>query len=154
MSSKHEKQRLADEEYYNFAELTKLARGERPTQRTIIQAKQEIGKILMCISNTIPNTGHYGYSWLVYSPIEWIALGNLLQVVPPVNVVAYAGANQADRYAYELQRNTYASYKRHKDATVRMIIYIFGNDVFLNLRDVHQHLVGHTPQQLLAHLEN
>ena len=64
------------------------------------------------------------------------------------------GAGQADRYAYELQRNTYASYKRHKDATVRMIIYIFGNDVFLNLQDVHQHLVGHTPLQLLAHLED
>ena len=58
MSSKQEKLRIADEEYYNFGELTKLTRGERPTQRTIIQAKQEIGKVvLMCISNSIPNTG-------------------------------------------------------------------------------------------------
>ena len=154
MSSRAEKLRIADEEYYNFEELTKVPRGTRPTQRTIIQAKQEIGKTLMCISNSIPNTGGYGYAFVVYSPAEWTALGNAHQIVLPVNVVGYAGANQADRYAYELQRNTYASYKRHKDATVRMIIYIFGNDVFLNLQDVHQHLVGHTPLQLLAHLED
>ena len=154
MSSRAEKLRLADEEYYNFEELTKVPRGERPTQRTIIQAKQEMGKTLMCISNTILHTGNYGYSWLIYKPAEWTALGNLHQVVPPINVVAYVGANQADHYAYETQRNTYASYKRHKDATVRMIIYIFGNDVFLNLQDVHQHLVGHSPLELLAHLED
>ena len=103
----------------------------------------------MCISNSIPNTGDYGYAWLIYTPAEWTALGNVHQVVLPVNVVGYAGAGQADRYAYELQQNTYASYKRHKDATVRMIIYTFGNDVFLNLQDIHQHLVGHTPLQLL-----
>ena len=108
----------------------------------------------MCISNSIPNTGDYGYAWLIYTPAEWTALGNVHQVVLPVNVVGYAGAGQADRYAYELQQNTYASYKRHKDATVRMIIYTFGNDVFLNLQDIHQHLVGHTPLQLLAHLED
>ena len=35
-----------------------------------------------------------------------------------------------------------------------MIIYIFGDAVFLNLQDVHQHLVGHTPLELLAHLED
>ena len=78
MSSKAEKLRLADEEYYDFAQLTKVQRGERPTQRTIIQAKQEMRKTLMCISNTIPNTGNYGYSWLVYKPAEWTVLGNLL----------------------------------------------------------------------------
>ena len=154
MSSRAEKLRIADEEYYNFGELTKVPHGERPTQRTIIQAKQEIGKTLMCISNSILNTGDYGYAWLIYSPAKWTALGNPHQVVLPVNVVEYAGANQADRYAYELQRNTYASYKRHKDATVRMIIFIFGNEVFLNCQDVHQHLVGHTPLQLLAHLKD
>ena len=154
MSTRAEKARIADEEYYTFDVLTKVPPGERPTQRTIIQAKQEMGKILMCISNTIANTGNYGYSFLVYTPPEWLALGNQQLVVPPADVVAYVGAGQADRYAYELQRNTYASYKRHKDAIVRMIIYIFGNDVFLNLQDVHQHLVGHTPLQLLAHLED
>ena len=154
MSSNEEKLRLADEEYYNLKELTKVPRGERPTQRTIIQAKQKMGKTLMCISNTILHTGNYGYSWLIYKPAKWTALGNLYQVVPPINVVAYVGANQADCYVYETQRNTYASYKWYKDATVRMIIYIFGNDVFLNLQDVHQHLVGQSPLELLAHLED
>ena len=142
MSSQAEKLRLADEEYYNFKDLTKVPRGERPTQSTIILAKQEMGKTLMCISNTIANTGHYGYAWLIYTPAEWTALGNANQVVHPVNVVAYVGNSQAERYAYETQRSTFASYKRHKDATVRMIVYIFGDDVFLNLKDIHQHLVS------------
>ena len=35
-----------------------------------------------------------------------------------------------------------------------MILYIFGEDVFLNLVDAHQHLVGHTPLELLAYLED
>ena len=108
----------------------------------------------MCISNTIPNTGHYGYAFIVYTPIQWTTLGNAAQVVPPTNVGAYAGNNQAARYAYEASKATYTAYKRHMDATVRMIIHIFGDNVFLNLQDVHQHLVGHSSLELLEHLED
>ena len=114
MLPRAEKLWIADEEYYNYKELTKVPHGERRTQRTIIQAKQEIRKPLMCISNTIAHTGNYGYAWLVYKPAKWTALRNAHQVVPPVNVFAYAGANQADHYAFETQQNTFASYKRHK----------------------------------------
>ena len=45
------------------------------------------------------------------------------------------------------------AYKQHKDTSVRMIIYIFGNDVFLNLQDVHQHLIGHSPLEFLVYLK-
>ena len=33
-----------------------------------------------------------------------------------------------------------------------MIFYIFGETYFLALKDAHGHIVGHTPQQLIAHL--
>lgn len=33
-----------------------------------------------------------------------------------------------------------------------MIFYIFGETYFLALKNTHGHIVGHTPQQLVAHL--
>ena len=33
-----------------------------------------------------------------------------------------------------------------------MIFYIFDKTYFLALKDAHRHIVGHTPQQLIAHL--
>ena len=45
------------------------------------------------------------------------------------------------------------AYKQHKNATIRMSINIFGNDVFLNLHDDHQHLIGHSPLGILTNLE-
>ena len=69
------------------------------------------------------------------------------------NIDAYGGGDQAARYAYETSKATFAAYKRHKDTTVRLIIHICGEVVFLNLQEVHQYLVGHTPLELLAYLE-
>ena len=34
-----------------------------------------------------------------------------------------------------------------------MIVHLFGDVVFLNLHDAHQHLVGHTPMELFEYLE-
>ena len=73
--------------------------------------------------------------------------------MPPTNVGAYGGVDQAARYNYEVSKATYAAYKRHKDTTVPIIFHIFGEVVFLNIQDVHQHLVGHTPLELLEYLE-
>ena len=87
------KARFADEESYSFENLPRVPPGERPTQATILEARQAIGKSFMCISNTIPNTGHYGYTFVIYTPSQWTALGNAAQVVPPTNIGAYAGAD-------------------------------------------------------------
>ena len=85
-----------------------------------------------------------------FTPAQWTALGNAAQVLPPTNIGAYAGTNQAEWYAYEASKATIAAYKRHKDAVVQIIIDIFGDALFLNLHDLHQHLVGHSPLELLA----
>ena len=98
------------------------------------------------------NTVFYGYAFLIYTATEWIALGNTIQVVHPVNVGAYAGIDQAAWYRYESQKATYIAYKRFKDATVRMVIHIFGEHVFLSLHDAHGHIIGHTPVELIAYL--
>ena len=108
----------------------------------------------MCISNKILNTGNYGYSFIIYKPAQWTALGNAAQVVPPIDIGTFAGADQAARYAYEASKVQFVAYKRHKDAVVRMIVYIFGDNVFLNLQDIHQHLVGHSPLELLEYLKD
>ena len=75
-------------------------------------------------------------------------------MIHPIDVGAYIGQDQAAQYLYENQKATYAAYKQHLDATVQMILYIFGEDVFLNLVDAHQHLMDHTPLELLAYLED
>ena len=154
MPSRYEKQVAADEEAYTMSDLVKVTRGTRPTQSNIIEAKKAIGRILAGISNTIPNTGNYGYAFIIYTDPEWLALGNALQVVAPADPPAFGGGDMAARYAYEASRITFAAYKRHKDATVRMILHIFGTVVFLNLQDIHGFVVGHTPRELMAHLEN
>ena len=33
-----------------------------------------------------------------------------------------------------------------------MISNIFGKTYFLSLKDAHKHIIGHTPQKLIAHL--
>lgn len=75
-------------------------------------------------------------------------------MVPPIDIGAYEGGDQAARYSYEASKQTFAAYKRHMGETVQIIIHIFGETVFLNLQNVHQHIVGHTPLELLAHLED
>ena len=125
----------------------------RLTHCTIIGAQQAIWKVLSGISNTISNTGHYGYVFIIYTTTQWISLGNTTQVVPPTNIGAYGVGDQTARYAYEVLKTTFAAYKRHKDATVRMILYIFGTVVFLNLQNIHGFVVGHTSLELLAYLE-
>ena len=85
MLSQIEKARLADKENYGLSDLFTVPKGKRPTQRNIVEAKQAIGKVLAGISNIIPNTGDYGYALLIYTPQEWLALGNALQVVTPTD---------------------------------------------------------------------
>ena len=106
-----EKAQIADEETYSFKNLPKVPADERPTQATILEARQAIWKSLMCISNTIPNTGHYGYIFIIYTPDQWTALGNAAQVVPPTNIGAYAGADQTAQYAYEASKAQFSAYK-------------------------------------------
>ena len=69
MPSCIEKAQIADEETYGMKSLPKAQVGERPTQVTIIETRQAIGKFLSCISNTIPNTGHYGYAFTIYTSL-------------------------------------------------------------------------------------
>ena len=97
--------------------------------------------------------GDYGYTFIIYTPQEWLALDNTLQVVPPTDPPVFGGGDMASRYAYEALRTTFIAYKRHKDATIRMIFHIFGTVVFLNLQDIHGFVVGHTPSELVAYLE-
>ena len=148
-----ENARLLDEETYGISELEKVSEGKRPTQTTIIEAKKTIGKILASISNTIPNIGHYGYTFIIYSPQEWVALGNALQVIPPLDPPVFGGGNAAARYLHETQKIIFQAYKRHKDTTVRRILHIFGTVVFLALTDNHGLIVRHTQRQLITHLE-
>ena len=135
MPSRFEKAKILDEETYGISELTKVPEGKIPSQTNINEAKKTIGKILASISNNISNTGHYGYAFIIYSPQEWVALGNALQVIPPVDPLVFGGGNAAARYLHETQKITFQAYKRHKDATVRMILHIFGEVVFLALQD-------------------
>ena len=65
MLTRLEKAMIADEKIYSFETLPKVPAGERPTQAIIIEARQAIGKIIMCISNTIPSTGHYGCAFII-----------------------------------------------------------------------------------------
>ena len=153
MPSRMEKTRLLDEEHYGISEIEKVPEGKRPSQTTIITAKKTIGKILTSFSNTIPNTGNYGYAFIIYSPQEWVALGNALQVIPPIDPLVFGGGDAAARYLHETQKITFQAYKRHKDATIRMILHIFGETVFLALQDPHGLIVGHTPRELITHLE-
>ena len=74
--------------------------------------------------------------------------------MPPTNIGVYTGGDQAARYAYyEALKATFVAYKQHKDVSVQMIIHIFGDAVFLNLHDVHHHLVGHSQLELLVYLK-
>ena len=77
--------------------------------------------------------GYYGYLFIIYTLLQWTVLENVLHVVPPTNIGAYGSGDQAAKYTYEALEATFVAYKRHKNATVRMIIHIFGEDVFLNL---------------------
>ena len=97
MPSRMEKARIADEDTYVMGDLVTVPKGKRPTKRIIIEAKKTIGKILAGISNTIPNTGDYGYAFIIYSNQEWVALGNALQVVAPGDPPAFGGGDMAAR---------------------------------------------------------
>ena len=102
----------------------------------------------MCISNTIPNMGHYD------TAVQWLALRNQAQGVHPTNIGAqYGGGDQAARYAYEALKTTFAAYKPHKATTVQMILYIFSTVVFLNLQDIHGFVFGHNLLKMVAQLE-
>ena len=149
-----EKARLLDEDHYGVSEIEKVPEGKRPSQTNIINEKKTIGKILTSFTNTIPNTGHYGYAFIIYSPQEWNALSNALQVIPPADPPIFGGGDAAARYLHETQNITFQAYKQHKDATVRMILHIFGEVVFLSLADNHGLIVGHTPRELITHLEH
>ena len=91
MPSRTEKTRVADEETYGMGDLLKVPTGQRPTQHNIVEARQAIRKVLSGISNTISNTGNYGYAIIIYTPQQWIALGNALQAVPPTDIGAFGG---------------------------------------------------------------
>ena len=130
MPSWLKKMKDLDAKTYEFESFIKVPKGKRPGQVSLIYAHREIAKILMCFSNTILNTAHYGYAFIVYTNAQWTALGNANQVVYPVNASAYVGQDQAAQYLNEAQKATYVAYKKHSDATVQMILYIFGEDVF------------------------
>ena len=49
----------------------------------------------------IPNTRHYGYTFIIYTPVQWTAL-----------------ENAAQRYAYEASKAIFAADKQHNDAAV------------------------------------
>ena len=75
-----------DQDTYDFEQFTKVPKGERPTQVSLLVAKQEIARCLMSFSNTILNTTHYAYAFLIYTAAKWTALGNTIQVVHPIDV--------------------------------------------------------------------
>ena len=125
MPTRLEKMIDQDQDTYDFGQFTRVPKDKRPTQVSILTVKQEIPKCLLSFSNTILNTAFYGYAFLIYTAAEWTTLGNSNQVVSPTNVGTYIGFNQAARYRYKSRKELYAAYKSHKDATVRMVIYIF-----------------------------
>ena len=131
MPTCQEKLWIMGEESYSYETLPKIPAGERPTQATTLEARQTIRKFLMCSSNTILNTGYFGYVFIINTPAQWTVLRNVAQGVLPNNIGVYAGADQVAQYAYEVSKATFVVYKQHKDAVVRMIIYIFGGTVYL-----------------------
>ena len=151
MSSCIEKARIADEETYGMENLPKVPVGERPTQATTIDARQTIEKILMGISNTIANTGLCGYTSIIYTPVQWIALGIAQQVVSPTNIGIYVVAIKQDNMPIKHRRQH--TRPINVTRTQLFVIHIFGEVIFLNLQNVHQNLVGHTPLELLEYLE-
>ena len=80
-----------DAETYDFESFTKVPKGDRPGQVSLICAQREIAIFLMCFNNTILNTAHYGYAFIVYTAAQWTALDNAHQVIHPIDVGAYLG---------------------------------------------------------------
>ena len=79
-------------------------------------------------------------------------MGHTATIIPPTKQTAYTGFTTANKYAYEEEQDTYNTYKRYFDAVKRTIFYIFGETYFLALENAHGHIVGHTPQRLIAYL--
>ena len=129
MPSRLHKMKDIDTKTYDFESFTKVSQGKHLGKVSLICARREIAKILMCFSNTILNMGHYGYAFIVYTAAQWTVLGNTHQVIHPIDVSVYVGQDQATQYLYEVQKATYAAYKRHSDATVQMILYINGEHI-------------------------
>ena len=155
MPSQLKKMKDLNEETYGFVQFTKVLKGYQPTQVSLIVARQEITKVLMCFSNSTLNTEHYGYVFIIYTATQWTALGNVIQVVHPTIVDAYVGNDQAARYWYEASEAIYVAYKRHSDATVQIILHIFEKTYFLFFRmPINTLLVMHHWNSLLAYLED
>ena len=73
-------------------------------------------------SSNIADTGHHGHSFLIYTNIEYLALGCTVAIVPSTKPLAYIGLATADKYIYEEEKATYAPYKRYLDAIKQVII--------------------------------
>ena len=76
MPSRLQKMKDLDAETYDFESFTRVPQGKRPGKVSCICARQEIAKVLMCFSNTIPHTGNYGYAFIAYTAAQWTALSN------------------------------------------------------------------------------
>ena len=144
-------QQEKDENIYNFSQLDKVD-GSRPNLSNILHGLMQIASILTTFGCRIANTNNYGHAWIVYSQVEWTALGNANQVVAPIHPGIYNGNTTQEQFIYKNAIAVYETYKKHLDATVRMIIHVFGTAVFLTHMDAHGHLVGHLPTALFAHL--
>ena len=44
--------------------------------------------------------------------------------------------------------------QKHNNATVQMLLYVFGNAIFLPLQDIYGHVMGHSPLELVNHLKD
>ena len=84
-----------DEKTYDFGSFPQVLKEKWPTQVSLIDTRQEIAKVLMCFSNSIPKTAHYAFTFLIYTVAQWTSLGNANKVITPTNVGAYLGADQA-----------------------------------------------------------
>lgn len=86
MLSQLQKIKDLDEETYDLDQFTKVTKDDQPTKVSLIVARREIAKVLMCFRNSILNTTHCRYMFIIYTDAQWTVLGNIVQVVHPINV--------------------------------------------------------------------
>ena len=95
-----------------------------PTVSELLKAKRKTTTILSSYYCDLEHAVEHRYSWIQFSPHEWLAKNNVVHVVLPlVHFEDYTDTTQSHKFKYKQESRIWLEYKQHIKTTVKYFIF-------------------------------
>ena len=105
-----------------------------PTTQALITFQRQMAKIQSSYKCNIAEAKDHGWSWIMCTPVQWLAKRNIPAAVPePTDPGAYTG-NTNVRYAeHKSELLIFDKWEKHKRNTNKAILACFDEDLLVKI---------------------